>query len=82
MQGIFVAIGHTALSELAGALGVVLNTAGEIIINRKAQTNLPGVFGAGDVCDTPFKQAITGSAEAVSAAYFAFDYVGKNEVVL
>ena len=81
LQGIFVAIGHTALSELAGALGVVLNTAGEIIINRKAQTNLPGVFGAGDVCDTPFKQAITGSAEAVSAAYFAFDYIGKNEVV-
>ncbi len=80
LQGIFVAIGHTALSELAGQLGVTLNDNGEIIINRKSQTNLSGVFGAGDVCDTPFKQAITGAAEAVSAAYFAFDYIGKNDV--
>lgn len=80
MQGIFVAIGHIALSDLARDLGVELNEKGEIKINRNAQTNLPGIFGAGDVCDSTFKQAITGAAEAVTAAYFAFDYVGKNGV--
>lgn len=80
MQGVFVAIGHIALSEIAGKLGVGLNEKGEIVINRKSETNLPGVYAAGDVADTTFKQAITGAAEAVTAAYFAFDYVGKTAV--
>ena len=80
MQGVFVAIGHLALSEIAAHLGVALNAKGEIMINRNAETNLPGVFAAGDVADTVFKQAITGAAEAVTAAYFAFDYIGKNPV--
>lgn len=80
LQGIFIAIGHIALSELTANLGVVLNEKNEIIINRNSQTNQPGIFAAGDVCDTPFKQAITGAAEAVTAAYFAFDYVGKTKV--
>ena len=47
----------------------------EIIINRKSETNLPGIFAAGDVADAPFKQAITGVAEGVVAAYSAFDYI-------
>ena len=80
MQGVFVAIGHLALSEIAAHLGVALNAKGEILINRNAETNLPGVFAAGDVADTVFKQAITGAAEAVTAAYFAFDYIGKTVV--
>lgn len=79
MDGIFVAIGHKALSEVAANLGVALNTRGEIVINRKTETNLPGIYAAGDVSDTEFKQAITGSAEAVTAAYYASQYVGANE---
>ncbi len=81
MQGIFIAVGHLALSQLGVPLGVQLNAKGEIIINRRAETNLPGIYAAGDVCDTEFKQAITGTAEAVTASFFAFDYVGKNEIV-
>lgn len=80
MQGVFVAIGHIALSDIAGKLGVALNEKGEIIINRKSETNLPGIFAAGDVADTVFKQAITGAAEAVTAAFFAFDYIGKTPI--
>lgn len=82
LQGLFVAIGHNALSELAEKLGVTLNDKKEIMINRQSETNLPGIFAAGDVCDTRFKQAITGSAEAVTAAFYASEYLGKNEVVL
>ncbi|MBU0668047.1 FAD-dependent oxidoreductase [Patescibacteria group bacterium] len=81
MDGVFMAIGHDALSALAGPLGVDLNDKKEIKINRRAETNVPGVYAAGDVTDTEFKQAITGSAEAVTAAFFAFDYIGKNKVV-
>lgn len=80
MDGVFVAVGHVALSELAGKLGVVLDDHGQIKINRNSETNVPGVFAAGDVCDTAFKQAITGASEAVIGSYFAYQYLQKNEV--
>lgn len=72
MQGIFMAIGQDPQTELAKDLGVELNAKREIIINRRSETNIRGVFAAGDCCDSDFKQAITGSAEAVTASYHAF----------
>lgn len=78
MEGVFVAIGHIALSDVAKDVGVELNEKGEIKINRKSETNVPGFFAAGDVCDTHFKQAITGVAEGVTAAYSAYEYVGSK----
>ncbi len=72
MQGVFMAIGHDAQTELAEKMGVELNDHKEIKINRRAETNIKGVFAAGDCCDTEFKQAITGSAEAVTASYYAY----------
>ena len=56
------------------------NEKGEIIINRKSETNIPGIFAAGDVADAPFKQAITGVAEGVIAAYSAFDYLKEKKI--
>ena len=41
---------------------------------RKA---VKGVFAAGDITDSDFKQAITGAAEGVTAAYSANEYLGK-----
>lgn len=80
MDGVFMAIGHDAQTELAEKLGVELNGKKEIMINRRAETNIKGVFGAGDCCDTEFKQAITGSAEAVTASYYAYEVVNNSEV--
>jgi thioredoxin reductase (NADPH) len=82
VDGIFVAIGLLPESELADKLGVKLNELREIMINRNSETNIPGVYGAGDVCDSHFKQAITGSAEAVTASFWAYDYLQKHEVKL
>jgi len=79
LEGVFVAIGHIALSDLAKELGIALNDKGEIIINHKtSETNIDGVFAAGDVADKPFKQAITGVAEGCTAAYSAFEYISKH----
>lgn len=76
LDGLFVAIGHIALSELAKELGVDLNGKGEIVIDHKTSaTNISGVFAAGDVADKPFKQAITGVAEGCTAAYSAYEHV-------
>ncbi len=82
LEGVFVAIGHVVLSELAIALGVKVNEKKEIIIDHKtSETNVQGVYAAGDVADTPFKQAITGVAEGCIAAYSAYEYITKNRVV-
>lgn len=82
MDGVFIAIGLIPHSKEAEKLGVALNARREIIINRNSETNIPGAFGAGDVCDTVFKQAITGSAEAVTASFWAYEYLNKHQVVL
>ena len=78
LDGVFVEIGHIPLSDLAKSLGANLNKKGEVIVNRNAQTNIAGLFAAGDVVDTEFKQAITGVAEGVTASYFAYKYISEN----
>lgn len=75
LDGVFVAIGHIPNSALAKDLGVALNDYGYIKTTREAETNVPGVFAAGDVCDNIFKQAIIGAAEAVYASYGAYKYL-------
>ena len=78
MEGVFMAIGHISQTDLAKELGVELNEKAEIKINRKSETNIPGVFAAGDCTDTGFKQAITGSAEGVTASYYAYHICNTN----
>ncbi len=81
LEGVFVAIGHDILSELAVPLGVKLNEKKEIIINHKtSETNVLGVYAAGDVADKPFKQAITGVAEGCTAAYSAYEFITRNRI--
>jgi thioredoxin reductase (NADPH) len=78
IQGIFVAIGHVVLSELAKEIGAETNPHDEIKINHKtSETNIPGVFAAGDVTDKQFKQLITGVADGCTAAYSAYEYINK-----
>jgi thioredoxin reductase (NADPH) len=79
LDAVFIAIGGIPFSDLAKKLGIVTNEKGEIIIDRSSRTNVDGVFAAGDVVDTEFKQAITGVAEGVHAAYQAYNYVNEKE---
>ena len=81
LDAVFAAIGHIALSQLAKEVGVKTNDKGEIIIDRLSKTNITGFFAAGDVCDTVFKQAITGVSEGVTAVYSAYIYINENEFI-
>jgi thioredoxin reductase (NADPH) len=81
VNGVFGAIGHIPLSDLAVKLGVKINKKKEIIVDRESKTNTKGVFAAGDIVDSGFKQAITGVAEGVVAAHSAYTYVNENEFV-
>ncbi|MFW9940641.1 MAG: NAD(P)/FAD-dependent oxidoreductase [Candidatus Thorarchaeota archaeon] len=80
VDGVFIEVGSIPNSDLAKRIGVETNKKGEIIISRKSETNVPGIFAAGDVADAPFKQAITGVSEGVIAAYSAFDYVKEMDI--
>jgi len=80
LEGLFIAIGHVPLSYVAKEAGVEADEKGYIKINRKAETNIPGFFAAGDVVDTHFKQAIVGVGEGVLAAYGAYEFVKNKEI--
>lgn len=82
LDGVFVAIGHIPLSEHAKHLGVKTNDHNEIIVDRDSKTNISGVFAAGDVVNTKFKQAIVGAAEGVVAVYSAYTYINTKDFVM
>ncbi len=80
VDGIFVSIGGVPNSSLAKKIGVKVNEKGEIIVNEKMETNIPGAFAAGDVVAMEFKQAITASAQGVIASYSAYRYLNRTPV--
>lgn len=82
LEGLFVYIGHIPLNDLAKKLKIKLNKKGEIIINKNSETNVDNVYAAGDIADREFKQAITGAAEGVVAAYHAYQCINKGACVL
>ncbi len=82
LEGVFIDIGHIILSDLAKPLGVKLDKSGAIKINHMtSETNVPGIFAAGDVTDKQFKQLITGVADGCTAAYSAYEYITKSKIV-
>lgn len=79
VNGMFVEIGHVPLTDMVQKIDLEMTDRKEIIVNTMAETNVPGVFGAGDVTSFPFKQAITGVAQGVTAAWSAFNYIKKKK---
>jgi thioredoxin reductase len=75
LDGVFIEIGAVPASEVVKNLGLVLDKNGFIIIDRNARTNVEGVFAAGDVTDTSFKQLTVAAGEGAIAAKEAFDYL-------
>ncbi|MEG1734703.1 MAG: FAD-dependent oxidoreductase, partial [Comamonas sp.] len=51
---------------------------GEIIVDAKGQTNLPGVFAAGDCTTVPYKQIVIAAGAGSTAALSAFDHLIRN----
>lgn len=78
VDGVFIEIGRVPGTVLVKDVGVKLNEKGEVIINRKSETNVPGFFAAGDITDCFFKQAIVAASEGVTAAYSAYVYLQKK----
>jgi thioredoxin reductase (NADPH) len=78
VSAVFVAVGITPATNIVSELGVERDSMGYIKVNKKQETNVPGVFAAGDCCDNPLKQAITACGDGAVAANSAFEYIKLN----
>ncbi|HEY1399096.1 alkyl hydroperoxide reductase subunit F [Roseateles sp.] len=77
VEGVFVQIGLVPNTEwLRGT--IELSKHGEIIVDAKGQTSVPGVFAAGDATTVPFKQIIIAAGDGAKAALSAFDHIIRN----
>jgi len=74
LEGVFVQIGLVPNTEFLKGT-VELSKFGEIVVDAKGHTNVPGVFAAGDCTTVPYKQIIIAAGEGSKAALSAFDYL-------
>ena len=77
LEGIFVQIGLLPNSDWLKGV-VELSPRGEIMVDARGQTNIPGVFAAGDVTTVPYKQIVIAVGEGAKAALSAFDHLIRS----
>lgn len=74
LEGIFVQIGLLPNTDwLKGT--IELSPRGEIIVDNRGETSIPGIFAAGDVTTVPYKQIVIAVGEGAKASLSAFDHL-------
>ncbi len=79
LDGVFIEIGwESQLKKIAGLENLVeANERGFVIVDNDAKTSAPGIFAAGDVTNTPFKQAVISAGDGARAAMSAAVYIQR-----
>lgn len=77
VDGIFVHIGMTPNSYIVPA-EVQKNDVGEIVVNKNCETNIPGLYAAGDVTDVSFNQIVIAAGQGCIATLSAVQYLNKS----
>jgi NADH-dependent peroxiredoxin subunit F len=77
LQGVFVQIGLVPNTEFLADV-VERTPMGEIIVDKHGQSNIPGLFAAGDCTDSAYKQIIVSMGSGATASLGAFDYLIRN----
>ncbi|MCY7862075.1 alkyl hydroperoxide reductase subunit F [Bacillus haynesii] len=77
LQGVFVQIGLVPNTEWLPET-VERNRIGEIVVDKRGETTIPGLFAAGDCTDSPYNQIIISMGSGANAALGAFDYLIRN----
>ena len=77
IEGLFVEIGSVPAYEIAAELGILLDEAKSIKVNADQETNIKGVYAAGDVTKgaNGFRQILLAAAEGAKAAKGAYFYI-------
>jgi alkyl hydroperoxide reductase subunit AhpF len=76
VNGIFIHIGMVPNSTLVPP-ETEKNAFGEVVVNKNCETNIPGLYAAGDMTDTPFKQIVIAAGQGATAALNVVDYLNK-----
>ena len=74
VEGVFVQIGLLPNTDWLDGT-VELSRFGEVVVDPRGQTSVPGVFAAGDMTTSPFKQIIIATGDGAKAALGAFDHL-------
>lgn len=79
VDGVFIEIGADPATDLAKSIGCTVDAKGYLKVNNAMETEVPGVFGAGDITSGSnyFAQFTTAAGEGAVAANSAFNYLGK-----
>jgi alkyl hydroperoxide reductase subunit F len=77
LDGVFVQIGLLPNSAFAEGL-LERNQMGEILVDARCQTNVPGIFACGDVTNVPYKQIVVALGQGATASLSAFDYLIRH----
>ncbi len=81
VKGLFVAIGHTPATQFLKGSGLEFDDSGYLLLpDRTSRTNIEGVFGAGDVSDSVYRQAVTAAGMGCQAALDAERWLGAQGV--
>ena len=76
VKGVFVHIGQIPNSSFV--TGVELDETKQIKVNLRGETSIAGLFAAGDVTNTPYKQIVIAAGQGVTALLSAVDYLNRN----
>ncbi len=79
VDGVFIEVGNTPAAVLAQQVGAELTEQGYIKVNKLQETNVPGIFAAGDVTDFPLKQIVCATGQGAQVAMSASAYIMKNK---
>ncbi len=77
VDGVFVQVGEVPNTQVAKSVGVKLDEKRYIIVDVNQETNIQGIFAAGDVTNRPVKQVGTAVGEGIIAATEAFGYAKR-----
>jgi thioredoxin-disulfide reductase len=76
VEGLFIEVGSIPSSDFLP--GVAKDDRGQVYVNCRSETDIEGLFAAGDVTDVPAKQIIVASGEGAKAAISAFNYLARK----
>ncbi|NWN83236.1 MAG: alkyl hydroperoxide reductase subunit F [Halomonas sp.] len=78
LEGVFVQIGLVPNTEWLQDSPIELSERGEIVVDARGMTSVPGIFAAGDVTTVPYKQIVIAMGEGSKAALGAFDHLIRS----
>jgi thioredoxin reductase (NADPH) len=76
-SSVFVFIGSVPRTGLVEGLGLELDEGGYVLTDQRMQSSVPGLFAAGDVRATPFRQLVVAAGEGAVAAHAASQHIDE-----